>query len=189
MFRRIWGWLRRPNTKRAAGGLIALGVVVGLLAWGAFNAAMDYTNTTAFCVSCHEMDQLVHQEYKQSMHYKNPSGVRAGCPDCHVPREWDRKLVRKLKAAVEVWHAMLGTIDTPEKFEAHRLVMAQRVWAEMAANNSRECRNCHGYEAMAFHQQTQRGGEKMEQAMQDDTPCIECHKGVAHKRPVEPRDD
>ena len=92
MFRRIWGWLRRPNTKRAAGGLIALGVVGGLLAWGAFNAAMDYTNTTAFCVSCHEMDQLVHQEYKQSMHYKNPSGVRAGCPDCHVPREWDRKL-------------------------------------------------------------------------------------------------
>ena len=59
----------------------------------------------------------------------------------------------------------------------------------MTENNSRECRNCHAYTAMDFHKQTQRAREKMEEAMNKDTPCIECHKGIAHKKPVVARDD
>lgn len=189
MFKRTWQWLRKPSARNSAGGLLIIGVMVGVIGWGGFNTAMEMTNTTEFCVSCHEMDQLVYQEYKQSTHYNNPSGVRAGCPDCHVPKPWPQKVVRKIKASAELYHTFLGTIDTPEKFEQHRLAMAERVWAEMTANNSRECRNCHSYDAMAFHLQTQRGNEKMSQAKLDNTPCIECHKGIAHKRPFVPRDD
>lgn len=189
MLKQLWSRLRRPATATSAGSLLLVGVIAGVIGWGGFNTALEVTNTTEFCISCHEMSQLVYPEYKASAHYSNASGVRAGCPDCHVPRAWGPKVVRKIKASTELYHAMLGTIDTPEKFEAHRLEMAERVWAEMTANNARECRNCHSYDAMAFHLQSQRGREKMEESKLRNTPCIECHKGVAHKRPAIPRDD
>jgi len=188
MLKRSWNWLWRPAGVKA-GVLLVVGGIGGILSWGAFNTAMEYTNSLEFCVSCHEMDQLVHKEYRESIHFTNPSGVRAICSDCRVPRDWGRKLVRKVKASAELYHWVRGTIDTPEKFEAQRLVMAERVWKEMTDNNSRECRNCHAYQAMDFHKQSQRGQEKMEPARDDDKPCIECHKGIAHKKPMVPRDD
>jgi hypothetical protein len=43
--------------------------------------------------------------------------------------------------------------------------MAERVWAEMTANNSRECRNCQDYGAMDGGNQRHRAREKMEPAM------------------------
>jgi nitrate/TMAO reductase-like tetraheme cytochrome c subunit len=152
---------------------------------------MEYTNTLEFCVSCHEMDQMVYQEYKKTVHYKNRTGVRVVCSDCHVPKEWGPKLIRKIKASRELWHKMLGTIDTPEKFEAKRLELAQNVWASMEASDSHECRNCHTYHAMDFKKQSRRGREKMQKAMEKGKTCIECHKGIAHKLPkgMEDEDD
>jgi nitrate/TMAO reductase-like tetraheme cytochrome c subunit len=182
----LLAWLRRPAP---AGIMLLSGIVAGIILWGGFNTALEYTNTLEFCVSCHEMDQLVHHEYRQSAHYNNPSGVRAICSDCHVPRDWGRKVIRKIKASAEIYHKLVGSIDTPEKFEAKRQVLAERVWKEMTENNSRECRNCHAYTSMNFHKQTQRAQEKMQEAMNKDTPCIECHKGIAHKKPVVERDD
>lgn len=189
MFKRFWLWFRTPSSRLGVGVLFCLGAVAGVVLWGGFNTAMEYSNTTEFCVSCHEMDQVVHQEYKKSPHYANASGVKAGCPDCHVPRPWGAKIVRKIKASGELYHTLIGSIDTPEKFEARRLYLAEKVWKEMTENNSRECRNCHSYEAMDFHKQSARAREKMEEAKNKNTPCIECHKGIAHNKPVVARDD
>lgn len=189
MVKKFINWFRTPSGRWAPGILVVGGIIAGILLWGGFNTALEVTNTTEFCISCHEMEQTVYQEYKESAHYSNPSGVRAGCPDCHVPRPWGAKVWRKMKATNELYHKLVGTIDTPEKFEEHRLEMAERVWAEMTANNSRECRNCHSYDTMAFHKQPRRAQDKMQKAMEDNTPCIECHKGIAHKRPVTERDD
>jgi nitrate/TMAO reductase-like tetraheme cytochrome c subunit len=182
-----WRALRQRCGRGALLGLFAAGGVSGVLFWGGFNTYMEYTNTLEFCVSCHEMDQLVYQEYKKSSHYSNPSGVRVVCSDCHVPREWTAKLVRKIQATNELYHKVAGTVDTPEKFEARRPYLAERVWNSMKASDSRECRNCHSYAAMAFHKQGARAREKMEPARDKGETCIECHKGVAHKLP--PRDD
>ncbi len=186
MLKKLLAWLSRPAH---TGLMLLFGGLGGIVLWGGFNTAMEYTNTMEFCVSCHEMDQLVHQEYKQSVHYTNASGVRAVCADCHVPREWGPKVIRKIKASSEVYHKLVGSVDTPEKFEAKRQILAERVWKEMTENNSRECRNCHAYSSMHFAKQSQRAQEKMEDAMKKNTPCIECHKGIAHKQPVVPRDD
>ena len=81
---------------------------------------MEYTNTVGFCTSRHEMGNKVGVEWKQWAHYQNASGVRAGCPDCHVPKEWTAKLWRKIQASSELYHHIIGTIDTREKFEAKR---------------------------------------------------------------------
>ena len=114
----------------------------GIIFWGGFHWAMESSNSIEFCTSCHEMESTVYPEYKKSVHYSNPSGVRAICSDCHVPKDWYHKVRRKIVASKELYHHLMGTIDTKEKFENHRLELAQSVWAEMEANDSRECRNC-----------------------------------------------
>lgn len=185
----LWGLLWRPAARLPLVVVLGLGGLGGVVAWGGFNMFMEHTNTLGFCISCHEMRDNVFVEYQETVHWKNASGVRAVCADCHVPRDWTPKLVRKVQATNELFHHFAGTIDTPEKFEANRLAMAERVWAAMAATNSRECRNCHAYESMDFHKQSARAREKMSDARARGETCIDCHKGIAHKLPIKPRDD
>ncbi|GAB6054003.1 cytochrome c-type protein NapC [Magnetospira thiophila] len=183
MFRSFFSWLTRPARRLAWSLIFVLGGLGGVLFLGGFNYVMEQTNELEFCISCHEMRDTVYAEYTQSIHFKNPSGVIAVCADCHVPKAWFPKLIRKIKASSELYHHLIGTVDTKEKFEEHRLEMAERVWHEMESNNSRECRNCHAYQHMDFDNQRQRSREKMKPAMEQGKPCIECHKGIAHKRP------
>ena len=167
--------------------LLFVGGLAGVIFWGGFNTAMEATNTMAFCTSCHEMRDNVYEEYKKSPHFANASGVRAICSDCHVPKEWGPKLWRKIQATNELFHHFRGTIDTPEKFNEKRKELAEHVWATMKANDSRECRNCHDWDAMDFHKQTPRAREKMEEGRKEGKTCIDCHKGIAHTLPK--RDD
>ncbi len=82
-----WGVFRRPSVHFSLGFLTFGGFIAGIIFWGSFNTALEITNTEAFCVSCHEMYDNVYQELKPTIHYTNRSGVRATCPDCHVPHE------------------------------------------------------------------------------------------------------
>jgi cytochrome c-type protein NapC len=168
----------------------AIGMICGLMFWGAFNTGMEASNTLGFCTSCHEMRDTVFQEYKETIHYKNRSGVRAICPDCHVPKDWTHKFVRKVQASKELYSKFIAaSIDTPEKFEAKRMELAEHVWATMKDNDSHECRNCHSWEAMDPHKQSARARSKMEQAQKDGKTCIDCHKGIAHLLPKEYNED
>ena len=80
---------------------------------------------------------------------------------------------------------MLGTIDTPKKFELHRAKMAERVWTQMKETDSRECRNCHNEQRMNREKQSKRAKKKhdVEYMRKNDKTCIDCHKGIAHKLP------
>ena len=157
--------------------------VAGIIFWGGFNWSMEVTNTERFCISCHEMRDYVYMEYKKSNHYANRTGVRASCPDCHVPREWIHKVARKVAATNELFHWLAGTIDTPEKFEAKRLELARHVWAGMKASDSRECRNCHEFNSMSAGQQTPKTFLVHRLAEMWGNTCIECHQGIVHSLP------
>lgn len=177
----LWRAFWSPTTRISLGTLLIVGVVSGIILWGGFNWAMELSNTEQFCTSCHEMRDNVFEESKQFVHYSNRSGVRATCSDCHVPKDWTGKIIRKIKASREVYHKILGTIDTPEKFEAHRLELAERVWDTMKSNDSRECRNCHQEEYMSEDAQKRRAWTQHESARETGETCIDCHKGIAHK--------
>ncbi len=179
----LWGKLKQPSVRYSLGVLLLVGFVSGIIFWGGFNTAMEMTNTEQFCISCHEMRDNVYPEYKETIHYTNRTGVRAVCSDCHVPKEWTYKMIRKIEASKEVWGKLVGSIDTREKFEAKRLELARREWKRMKANDSRECRNCHSLESMASEKQKQRARKQHEMAREDNLTCIDCHKGIAHHKP------
>jgi len=157
-------------------------MIVGVIFWGGFNTAMEVTNTMTFCISCHEMEENVYREYRDTIHYTNRSGVRATCSDCHVPDPWVHKVVRKVQASNEVLHKVLGSIDTPEKFDAKRLKLAKNVWKAMKETDSRECRNCHDFNSMNPENQKKRSRKQHINGMQAGNTCIDCHKGIAHSK-------
>lgn len=157
----------------------------GIIFWGGFNTALEATNSLGFCTSCHQMD-TVFKEYKTTVHYQNASGVRAICPDCHVPKAWGPKVWAKTKATMnELPKTIFGVMKTPEEFEAKRLDLAEDVWASMKATNSRECRNCHSVEAMKLDKQGRSARKKhsLERMAKRNETCIDCHKGIAHHLP------
>ncbi len=179
-----WRVVRAPSAHYSLGFLTLGGFVAGVIFWGAFNTALEATNTEAFCVSCHEMRDNVFAELKGTIHYTNRSGVRATCPDCHVPHEWTHKIARKMQASKEVWGKVFGTIDTREEFLDKRLELALHEWARLKANNSRECRNCHEFDSMDLTRQARRAAAIHEQwLLSGEKTCIDCHKGIAHRLP------
>lgn len=179
----FWQMLKRPH-KATLGTIIALGFLFGIGFWGSFNTVLEATNTEEFCISCHEMESNAYEEYKETIHYSNRSGVRATCPDCHVPDQWTHKIVRKIQATKEVWGKLTGIVNSKEKFNDHRKTMAIREWDRMKATDSRECRNCHNFEYMDFSEQGKRSRVQHTDALKDaDKTCIDCHKGIAHKLP------
>ena len=126
----------------------------------------------------------VFEELKTTIHYSNRSGVRATCPDCHVPHNWTDKIARKMQASKEVWGKIFGTINTREKFLDERLILATHEWNRLKANDSLECRNCHDYDSMDLTRQGSRAAQvhKLWLGTGKKT-CIDCHKGVAHRLP------
>lgn len=168
------------------GVALAVLVTTGLLL-SAGAAGLAWTNSEKFCIGCHEMRDNSYAEFKDTIHDKNRSGVRAICSDCHVPREPGAMLVRKVEATFELYgHFVTGIINTPEKFEKHRAAMAQKVWRRMKETDSLECRNCHQAEAMSADKQSERAVRQHAKAKKKGLTCIDCHFGIAHHEPEGP---
>ena len=183
-FKKIWRDIDRPSVHYSIGALTLGGFVAGILFWGGFNTALEATNSEEFCISCHEMKENVYEELRETIHFSNRSGVRATCPDCHVPHGWTDKIGRKMQATKEIWGKIFQTINTREKFLEKRRELAEHEWARLAANDSLECRNCHNYDFMDFTAQSPRAAEQHSTSLaKGEKTCIDCHKGIAHQLP------
>jgi len=177
-------WLHiatHPATRLSLATLTLGGFVAGVAFWGAFNTALEFANTETFCITCHEMRDNVYQELQGTVHWTNAAGVRATCPDCHVPHAWTLKIARKMAASREVWGHVFGIISTRQKFLDTRLTLAQHEWARMTANRSQECRNCHNPLSMDLSKQSETAARVHKaELLTGQKTCIDCHKGIAH---------
>lgn len=167
-------------SKRCPIGVFFSVFTLGIIFWGAFNTSMELTNTETFCISCHEMRDNVYKEYKETIHFSNRTGVKATCSDCHVPKSWIYKVKRKIGATNELFHKLIGSIDTKDKFEAKRLELSEHVWQTMRETDSRECRNCHTFNSMNLKNQKKSSQRAHERAVDKGQTCIDCHMGIAH---------
>ncbi len=179
-----WLW-RRPRRWFLLGIPVGalLAFLLGVAFTGGFIGGLKMAETDKFCTSCHEMQQPF-QELTRSVHYSNEFGIQASCGNCHVPPAFLPGLWRHIQAYAEVWGHMRGELDTPAKYEAHRLQLAQKIWAEMKSNDSAECRSCHTASAMAFAKQSTMAASAHQSMSKDGMTCIDCHQGVAHTVPA-----
>jgi cytochrome c-type protein NapC len=176
---------RRPITLAVL--VLVFCLVVGGVLIGAGAATLHLTATEQFCSNaCHEMKNNVAAEFKDTIHDKNRTGVRATCADCHIPRELVPMMIRKIEASREVWGHLTGYIDTPEKFEKARHTMAVREWTRIKKNDSQECRNCHDAAGMDPEKQSETARGRHAKAKAEGTTCIDCHFGIAHSEPDGP---
>ena len=161
-------------------GIVASMVILGLTA-----TTIVYTSTEEFCsTTCHEMTTNVAMEFKGTIHDKNRTGVRATCPDCHIPAGKIPLYIRKMGAVHDLWgHFVTHSIDTREKFEAKRQELAERVWIYMKENDSRECRACHNAKKMDPEKQSEKAQARHAKAKKERLTCIDCHFAIAHNEP------
>lgn len=161
---------------------LAVGLVLGVVAVLSFDTVMHVTSTESFCgESCHEM-QIPRNALQGTAHFSNAHGVGVSCADCHIPKEFVPKMLRKIEASREVWGHFTGLIDTPEKYAAHQPAMRERELNRIRANDSRECRNCHRLERMDFAVQD-RAVQRYHRGMESrGKTCIDCHADIAHPR-------
>ena len=191
MLRAIWRLFRERFPSRVKALLVvvlcalAIFLVSATLVVGGA-AGLAWTETEKFCTGCHEMRDNVYAEYKDTIHARNRSGVRAICSDCHVPHEPVALIKRKFAATWEVWGHLTGSIDTPAKFEAARHSLAMRVWKRMKETDSLECRNCHTESAMDPEKQSDKAKSRHAKGHAEGKTCIDCHFGIAHKEPEGP---
>ena len=81
---------------------------------------------------------------------RTPPACARSAPTATCRRTGRTRSSARSRRPNELWHKIIGTIDTPEKFQAQRASLAKDVWKTMKETDSRECRNCHSYAAMDF---------------------------------------
>ena len=185
------GWWSRtcrallsPSARWSVLALVVIGVVIGFAATVGTQIMVKLTGTNAFCGgACHSM-QWVAAEHAESVHGVNRTGVHAGCHDCHIPPHYPELLWYKAVAGTrDVIGELRGVIATQELFEKARPAMAQRVWDEFKANNSRNCRTCHEFSPATLAKQREMVRPMHQQVLEGNATCIDCHKGVGHRAP------
>jgi nitrate/TMAO reductase-like tetraheme cytochrome c subunit len=184
LLRRAWRRVRSPSARWSVLALVGLGFVVGAMAIIGTQVMVHVTGTDEFCgTACHSM-QWVAAEHRESIHGANRTGVSATCHDCHIPREYPELLWYKAVAgARDVIGEIRGVISTKEKFESARKHMAESVWAEYKANDSRACRACHQFSREVLAQQEELVRSIHAPALEGKATCIDCHRGVGHAKP------
>ncbi len=165
-----------------------LSVVVGVALTAAYASVIDYTASLNFCAhTCHEMESTVYREYTHSKHFRNEQGVVVACSQCHVPHDnWPATFAAKVNASLELWPHFVGREYITERFEPRRYDLAKKVWAHFAETNARECKSCHHYSNMILADQRPSVRAQHSDAMKTDENCLDCHKGLVHKKFEEP---
>ncbi len=161
-----------------AGGFTFFGLALSAV----YASTLDYVSTLDFCAhTCHEMEATVYQEYTQTKHFKNEHGVVVTCAQCHVPHNnWPATLKSKVLASFELWNHFVDQEYKLENFNPRRPALAEKVWAQFAATNARECKACHQYSNMVLEEQRPPVRAQHEDAMKIDQNCLDCHKGITH---------
>ena len=182
----FWKRLTSPSVRWSVLALLVIGLLIGAGGVIATQVMVAATGTNEFCGSaCHSMEWVAN-EYRQSGHFANRTGVRANCHDCHIPHQYPALLFYKAKAGIkDAIGEMSGTIATEELFKKERLRMAKLVWADYQEKNSQYCRHCHQFSPDELKKQKEYAQPAHLEVLKGNGTCIDCHKGIAHEAPAE----
>ena len=140
----------RPSAYLSLGFLTLGGFVCGVLFWGAFNTALELTNTETFCISCHEMHDNVYQELAADGSFLQ--SVRRAREHVRIATF---RMSGRLRSRVRCkrprkYGARFSAPSTPARNFSTCIELAKHEWVRMKAEQLLECRNCHSSIAMDF---------------------------------------
>lgn len=147
----------------------------GIVFTGLFLVMIKETSSAEFCMVCHEMRWVGEQGWMRSIHYRNDSGVVAGCGDCHIPPSFVPKLwVKARDGTKDVYTHFLGESDIDKMDWGHMSMNARRKIHDTS------CKKCHhnltargmSLKAIMAHRQYIRYRNKR---------CLDCHAGQFHQ--------
>jgi len=149
----------------------------------------DFKPVTAFepglfdvTVGCAECHAYPFEEYRESPHYDNDSGVRPGCLRCHEPHSvrqvlsWKFFYVNQGAIGESPFHAISNSIRDAPEWEELRIELAGRVRKQMVEEDSVKCKVCHKPQSQWFQK------IKRHQSMlaEGDKTCVQCHYNLVH---------
>jgi nitrate/TMAO reductase-like tetraheme cytochrome c subunit len=179
----------RPRARRAVVWAVIVGIVLGVAGIAVTNAMVHWSGSNDFCSSsCHSM-QWAAEAYRRSPHAANPSGVAAGCADCHIPYhsseagavQYVQMLLYKAKAGTRDAIAQVrGVIDTREKWQQAQPRYSEEVKAWMTGNGMLTCRGCHDLNRMGGKAQPAIAEMHAGLAKAGPVNCLDCHQTVGH---------
>ena len=142
-----------------------------------------FTSTAEFCTTCHSM-KLAEDDYRRSVHYNPPSGVRADCGDCHVSEgifaaTWDhvkgtKDLIKQIRGKLigpDYDDPVINALHAPEAAFAAR--------SQFRANDSANCKRCHVLEAITGKRPDTAAIHTVDAVGKS---CIDCHINLVHRR-------
>ncbi|MBE9562531.1 MAG: NapC/NirT family cytochrome c [Proteobacteria bacterium] len=135
-----------------------------------------YFNVTVGCAECHAYP---YEEYKESPHYDNERGVRAGCVGCHEPHSvrqvlaWKFFYVNSGSTGDSPFHAVSNSLRDIPEWEKLRVKLATKARKQMMEEDSAKCKVCHKTEGLWF--------AKKKQHQTTEKTCIQCHYNLVHK--------
>ncbi|MDZ7373439.1 MAG: SUMF1/EgtB/PvdO family nonheme iron enzyme [candidate division KSB1 bacterium] len=150
------------------GSLAGVGLALGLH-WGSV-----LTSSDAFCDSCHVHPHAT-RSWKESSHFRNPSGVVTHCTECHLPPRGPVRWREKVRlGAKDLYHTLFRPAEGIDWNERGRTARAVSYTYDAA------CLRCH---KDLFPPQLSKKGEQGHiHYLQQKTKvaCIRCHLGVGH---------
>lgn len=163
--------------------------LAGILSICGLVSGVNWAGSNQFCGTfCHTMNGVAFA-WKQGAHGRNPSGVTAGCSDCHLynasepvlgPIGYISLLGHKVVAASHTaFGQVIGRFDTPMTWLQQRPEVEQQEIGWFKSTNFHTCRGCHDLSLMYDKQNPSIGAWH---ALYKDQPldCLSCHKDVGH---------
>ncbi|MCG5530539.1 NapC/NirT family cytochrome c [Halorhodospira halochloris] len=166
-------------------GFVAIGIVIGLIVAAGSATMVEVTNKTEYCVSCHIYDDL-YEDYKQTAHYSNKTGYKAGCVDCHLPFDnwWNMVTTKADHGIGAMWKYYIGGVNTPEDLAERREELADSVFEWFQETNSKTCKSCHSPQRWNLDEQSSRA-QQAHDGLDEDDGCIGCHRQDAAHPPTD----
>ncbi|MBZ5643682.1 MAG: NapC/NirT family cytochrome c [Acidobacteriia bacterium] len=170
----------RPELTIARGGkifaFVALCILPVLSVWAGFNAQIERSTSTQFCLSCHVMNDFGQslyvddKSYLPAAHFQNNFVPRDhACFTCHTDYTMFGDYKAKWRGVHHVIVQYFGTIPKPADIKLY------------TPYNNRECLHCHAgsrvYEEAAPHHKTP---DMLSRAASNQLSCMnsDCHEFV-----------
>ena len=135
-----------------------------------------FVSSDRFCASCHSMS-FSYREYKTTKHFVSPTGVRAGCSDCHLGKG-PSKVVSIMRLVPSMLKEFTDPVRDEEGWDARRKRLAERAIRDIGSDRER-CRGCH--DPSLIRHASDRGRMEHKRGKGAGLHCIVCHRNLAHK--------